>query len=144
MFKKRYEHKFSREFSYLIDRMFMIPEKVHEIFMIGLKTPQDMWGTNSIRSTLHLKELDNLIQDVTLHFTTDLKEGCISFCMIVNVNASFMPDTTDALCQEYFNGVLTRIQSYFAGMTEADAVEAAHAIEEQYLGGRSEHNVFGV
>ena len=57
MFVKEYRRAFSNEWSIMIYRQLDIPMKAHEIFVLGPKTPHEIWGATSedARRDLHNK-----------------------------------------------------------------------------------------
>lgn len=134
MFVKEYRRAFSREWSIMIYRQQDIPMKAHEIFVLGPKTPHDMWGATSDDARRELREQDNLVHDVEMQFLIDIMQSRIEYCIKVTVNASFMPESTDEICQKYFEDRWNHIRKIFGNVNDDEALEIAHAIEKNYLG----------
>lgn len=134
MFVKEYRRAFSREWSIMIYRQQDIPMKAHEIFVLGPKTPHEMWGATSEDARRDLREQDNLVHDVEMQFLIDIIHSRIEYCIKVTVNASFMPESTDEICQKYFEDRWNHIRKIFGNVNDDEALEIAHAIEKNYLG----------
>lgn len=134
MFVKEYKRAFSREWSIMIDRQMDIPKKAHEVFVLGPKTPPEIWGATSEDALRDLNEQDILVTDVDMKFLIDMMHSCINYCIRVTVNASFMPESTDEICQKYFEDRWNHIRKVFDNVTDDQALEIAHAIEKNYLG----------
>lgn len=134
MFVKEYRRAFSREWSIMIYRHQDIPMKAHEIFVLGPKTPHEIWGSTNEDARRDLHEQDNLVSDVEMKFLIDLRLSRIEYCIKVTVNASFMPESTDEICQKYFEDRWNHIRKVFGNVTDDEALEIAHHIEKEYLG----------
>lgn len=134
MFVKEYRRAFSREWSIMIYRQQDIPMTAHEIFVLGPKTPHEIWGSTNEDARRDLHEQDNLVSDVEMKFLIDLRLSCIEYCIRVTVNASFMPESTDEICQKYFEDRWNHIRKVFGNVTDDEALEIAHHIEKEYLG----------
>lgn len=134
MFVKEYRRSFSREWSIMIYRQQDIPKKAHEIFVLGPKTPHEIWGATSEDARRDLHEQDILVTDAEMQFRIDMMHSRIDYCITVTVNASFMPESTDEICQKYFEDRWNHIRKIFGNVTDDEALEIAHAIEKEYLG----------
>jgi len=134
MFVKEYRRAFSREWSIMIYRQQDIPMKAHEIFVLGPKTPHEIWGTTSEDARIDLHKQDILVTDVEMKFLIDVMHSRIDYCIKVTVNASFMPESTDEICQKYFEDRWNHIRKVFGNVTDDEALEIAHHIEKEYLG----------
>ena len=134
MFVKEYKRAFSREWSIMIDRQLDIPRKAHEIFVLGPKNPPEIWGATSEDARRDLHEQDILVTDAEMKFLMDLRLSRIEYCIRVTVNASFMPESTDEICQKYFEDRWNHIRKVFDNVTDDEALEIAHHIEKEYLG----------
>ena len=134
MFTKDYRREFSREWSLMISRQLDIPEEMHKIFVLGPRVPHDVWGASNIQAYNELHGQDILVQNVEMTFQTDCRTMTIWFSMNVTVNAGFMPESTDDLCQEYFEKRWKHIRDQFGNVSDAMALEIAHGIERNYLG----------
>lgn len=134
MFVKEYRRSFSREWSIMIYRQQDIPMKAHEVFVLGPKNPHEMWGATSEDARRDLYEQDNLVHDVEMQFLIDIIHSRIEYCIKVTVNASFMPESTDEICQKYFEDRWNHIRKVFGNVNDDEALEIAHAIEKNYLG----------
>ena len=134
MFVKEYRRAFSREWSIMIYRQQDIPMKAHEIFVLGPKTPHEIWGATDEDALRDLREQDNLVHDVEMQFLIDIMQSRIEYCIKVTVNASFMPESTDEICQKYFEDRWNHIRKIFGNVNDDEALEIAHAIEKNYLG----------
>lgn len=134
MFTKEYKRGFSREWSLMISRQLDIPEKMHEIFVLGPRVPRDIWGASNNEAYNELHNQDILVQNVEMMFLTDFRSMTLSFSFKVTVNSSFMPEQTDELCQAYFEKRWKHIRDKFGNVTDGMALEIAHEIERQYLG----------
>ena len=108
--------------------------KAHEIFVLGPKTPHEIWGTTSEDARRDLQEQDILVSNVDMQFLIDVMHSRIEYCIKVTVNASFMPESTDEICQKYFEDRWDHIRKVFGNVTDDEALEIAHAIEKEYLG----------
>lgn len=134
MFTKEYKRGFSREWSLMISRQLDIPEKMHEIFVLGPRVPRDIWGASNDEAYAELHNQDILVQNVEMMLLTDFRSMTLSFSFKVTVNSSFMPEQTDELCQAYFEKRWKHIRDEFGNVTDDTALEIAHEIERQYLG----------
>ena len=134
MFVKEYRRAFSREWSIMIYRQQDIPMKAHEIFVLGPKTPHEIWGATDEDALRDLREKDVLVTNVDMKFLIDVMLSRIDYCIRVTVNASFMPESTDEICQKYFEDRWNHIRKVFGNVTDDQALEIAHHIEKEYLG----------
>lgn len=134
MFTKEYKRALSREWSLMISRQLDIPEKMHEIFVLGPRVPRDIWGASNNEAYNELHNQDILVQNVEMMLLTDCRSMTLSFSFKVTVNSSFMPEQTDELCQAYFEKRWKHIRDEFGNVTDDMALEIAHEIERQYLG----------
>jgi len=134
MFVKEYRRAFSHEWSIMIDRQLDIPKKAHEVFVLGPKNPPEIWGATSEDARRDLHEQDILVTDAEMKFLMDLRLSRIEYCIRVTVNASFMPESTDEICQKYFEDRWNHIRKVFDNVTDDQALEIAHHIEKEYLG----------
>lgn len=134
MFVKEYRRAFSREWSIMIYRQQDIPMKAHEIFVLGPKTPHEIWGATDEDALRDLREKDVLVTNVDMKFLIDVMHSRIDYCIRVTVNASFMPESTDEICQKYFEDRWNHIRKVFGNVTDDEALEIAHHIEKEYLG----------
>lgn len=60
-----------------------------------------------------IRKKDSLIKRVEFMFLLDPISGTYSFNMIVTVNASFLPECVDDICQEYFNTIEKELLDHF-------------------------------
>ena len=134
MFVKEYRRAFSREWSIMIYRQQDIPMKAREIFVLGPKTPHEIWGATDEDALRDLREKDVLVTNVDMKFLIDVMHSRIDYCIRVTVNASFMPESTDEICQKYFEDRWNHIRKVFGNVTDDEALEIAHHIEKEYLG----------
>lgn len=138
MFTKKYKYEFSSEYSELIVVILNQSPKLREIFH---DFPA---GVNwFLRKPIHdtneeLKKKDDLISNIHIEFSYNPIEMILSFNMIVTVNASFMPDEVDSVCQEYFDDLVEFINKRFEVkdrimMTDEQAYELAMSIKKGFI-----------
>lgn len=134
MFTKEYKYEFSREYSELIDAILNRPSELNEIFY-DFPAGFNWFLRKPIYQTCEeLKKKDSLISNTHIMFSYNLVDMIISFNMIVTVNASFMPDEVDNVCQEYFDDLMEFINKRFEVkdgimMTDEQAYELATSIK---------------
>lgn len=64
-----------------------------------------------------LKKKDSLIKRVEFMFLLDVVSGTYSFSMVVTVNASFLPECVDEICQEYFDTIEKEMLDHFTNLS---------------------------
>lgn len=84
-----------------------------------------------------LKKKDSLIKRVEFMFLLDIISGTYSFNMIVTVNASFLPECVDEICQEYFDTIEKKMLDHFTGpngrlITDDEAEEVVEGLIENW------------
>lgn len=115
MFTKKYRHDFSRSYSRLIDVQFNISEKFASIFYTrGMNlSPSNYFRKSFSDMEYELKKKDSLIKRIEFTFLLDPISKTYSFNMIVTVNASFLPECVDEICQEYFDTIEKEMLDHF-------------------------------
>lgn len=114
MYTKRYKHVFNMTQSQLIDGWESISDEMIKIFgTIGPRRPHEYFRKNFDEMRHELKQKDTLISDVQFVFAHDLIQMRIEFLMTVTVNASFMPETVDDICQKYFDKIEEEMMDHF-------------------------------
>lgn len=136
MFTKKYKYELSRGYGELIEAILNRSPKLNEIFYdfpagFGWFLRKPLYQTCE-----ELKKKDSLISNVYITFSYNLIEMILSFNMIVTVNASFMPDEVDNICQEYFDDLIEFINKRFEVkdgimMTDEQAYELAMSIKRE-------------
>lgn len=118
MFTKRYRHDFSRSYSRLIDAQFNISEKFASLFYArGMNlSPSNYFRKSFSDMEYELRKKDSLIKRVEFMFLLDPISGTYSFNMIVTVNASFLPECVDEICQEYFDTIEKEMLDHFTNL----------------------------
>ena len=84
-----------------------------------------------------LRKKDSLIKRVDFMFLLDPISGTYSFNMIVTVNASFLPECVDEICQEYFDTIEKELLDNFTGpdgrlITDDEAEEGVKGLIENW------------
>ncbi len=79
-----------------------------------------------------LRKKDSLIKKVEFMFLLDVVSGTYSFNMIVSVNASFLPECIDEICQEYFDKIEKEMLDHFTNLSGRliTDVEAEEVVED--------------
>lgn len=113
MFLKQYKHEFSIEYSELIDVILDTPTELNDIFYDYPAGVQWFFRKPLAEVCKDLQDKDILISSVSLKFLYNAITGTHSFVMQVNVNASFMPEEVDAVCQDYFDNLMFFINKRF-------------------------------
>lgn len=114
MYTKRYKHVFNMTQSQLIDAWESISDEMIKIFgNLGPRRPNEYFKKSFSDMEYELKKQDNLISGVQFMFLHDLRFMCTSFAMIVTVNASFMPECVDEICQKYFDKIEDEMMDHF-------------------------------
>ena len=139
MFTKRYRHDFSRSYSHLIDVQFNISEKFAGLFHTrGMNlSPSNYFRKSFSDMEYELRKKDSLIKKVEFMFLLDVVSGTYSFNMIVSVNASFLPECIDEICQEYFDKIEKEMLDHFTNLsgrliTDDEAEEAVEGLIENW------------
>ena len=144
MFTKRYRHDFSRSYSRLIDVQFNISEKFASLFYTrGMNlSPSNYFRKSFSDMEYELRKKDSLIKRVEFMFLLDLISGNYSFNMIVTVNASFLPECVDEICQEYFNTIEKEMLDHFTDpsgrlITDDEAEECVEGLIKNWYSSTS-------
>lgn len=113
MFLKQYKHEFSRGYSELIDVILDTATELNNIFYDYPAGVQWFLRKPCAEVCEELQDKDILISSVSIIFLYNPITGTYSFVMKVNVNASFMPEEVDSVCQEYFDNLVKFINKRF-------------------------------
>ena len=135
MCEKEYRERFSYGYSKLIDAWFDLPPILDKIFMGIHKTPQVLMGKTNQQIKDELNKKDNLIVQAQPCFKYDYN-GYFSFTLNIQVNASFMPDEVDKVCEDYFDMLFNNILKHFVDcndepLSDADAEDIADKLKNR-------------
>lgn len=135
MFTKKYKYEFSNEYSELIEAILNRSPELNEIFYDFPAGVDWFLRKPTYQTCEELKKKDSLISNVHIMFSYNVVDMILSFNMIVTVNASFMPDEVDSICQEYFDDLMKFINKRFEVkdgimMTDEQAYELATSIKK--------------
>lgn len=135
MFEQEYRERFSFGYSQLIDAWFDLPPILDKIFAGIHKTPQVLMGKTNQQIEDELNRMDNLIVHAQPCFKYDCN-GFFSFTLNVQVNASFMPDEVDKVCEDYFDMLFNNILKHFVDfngepLSDSDAEDIADKLKNR-------------
>ena len=107
MIQKDYEYEFSIALSRLIETQFSVPEGMFDVFHIFFaRRPSQFFKKSFAEMEYDLKQKDILIHSVEFCLLYSLKTSTNTFRMRVTVNASFMPECVDDICNDYFENTV--------------------------------------
>ena len=107
MIQKNYEYEFSIALSRLIETQFSVPEGMFDVFHIFFaRRPSQFFKKSFAEMEQDLKQKDILIRSVEFCLLRSPRTFTDTFRMRVTVNASFMPECVDDICNDYFENTV--------------------------------------